>query len=173
MSSGTVVQSVPSGLQFCWITAAVFRPACLRTALLPTHPSPATPPPRPASGECGHSRHPSLHRRLWLAWENHPGLLHTPSEPLNHLRNQDRTFAGTSWFTSWEMCGQTFCQSSCFSVACSVCLGISMFSAHSPPRPEALTNTRSRLIPVTEPCINQKKHQTDTGGRVETEITWN
>ena len=95
-----------------WDRGSSFRPACLRTVPLPTHPSPATPPPRPASGECGHPRHPSHHnhplslslslsdRRLWRAWENHPGWLHTPSEPLNHLRNQDRTFASTSWSTA-------------------------------------------------------------------------
>jgi hypothetical protein len=39
-------------------------------------------------------------RRLWRAWESHPAWLHTSSEPLNHLWNQDRTFANTSWSTT-------------------------------------------------------------------------
>ena len=38
-------------------------------------------------------------RRLWRAGENHPWWLHTPSGPSKHLRNQDRTFASTSWST--------------------------------------------------------------------------
>ena len=54
---------------------------------------PAPFPPQPSSLSLSD-------RRLWRAWENHPGWLHTPSEPLNHLRNQDRTFASTSWSTT-------------------------------------------------------------------------
>ena len=54
---------------------------------------PAPFPPQPSSLSLSD-------RRLWRAWENHPGWLHTPSEPLNHLRNQDRTFASTSWSTA-------------------------------------------------------------------------
>ena len=74
--------------------------------------SPATPPPRLARRKGGHLRQSSHHnhplslslflsdRRLWRAWENHPAWLHTSSEPLNHLWNQDRTFANTSWSTT-------------------------------------------------------------------------
>ena len=72
-----------------------------------SHPSPATPPLRPASGGSGHPRHPSHHnlplslsdRGMRRAGENHPWWLHTLSGPSQHLRNQDRTFASTSWST--------------------------------------------------------------------------
>ena len=106
-----IVQSVPSGLQFCGIAAAVFvqhaseqchsPPTLLRPLRLPASPegSAVTPGTLPTTTILSLSLSLS-DRRLWRAWENHPGWLHTPSEPLNHLRNQDRTFASTSWSTT-------------------------------------------------------------------------
>jgi len=35
-------------------------------------------------------------------------IYHSGTSPY-HLGNQDRTFASTSWFTSWEMREETFC----------------------------------------------------------------